>query len=175
MSIPAINEFRNRLRLELGWQDENVKSGWVLMGSVVMYLHGLREEVGDVDLFVTPTKWGELIDKGWDCETPRVDDPPIAATDLEGIDVRLNAFFDWDKRHGYSQFEGGIVKAGIARAEFFEGLWCQSLDQLATWKEYLAANNVHPKHGRDVALIRGYLDGNDTMVMQEVSEDKGAQ
>ena len=127
------------------------------MGSGAMYLHGLREEIGDIDLFVTPGKWGELVEKGWDWETPKAGDPPIAATDIDGIDVRLNAFFDWDKRHGYSQFEGGIVQAAFTHREFFKGVYCQPMWQLLKWKEWLADNNVHAKHGVDSAAIREYL------------------
>lgn len=158
MSLPPLNEFRTRLNMELGWQmEEGIAPSWLLMGSGMMYLHGLREEVGDVDLFVTPEKWGELVGRGWDWETPREGDPPLAAASIDGIDVRLNAFFDWDKRHGEVCFEEGVVAAAFREVEFFKGFYCQSLEQLLVWKEWLAANNVHPKHGADSALIREYL------------------
>lgn len=158
MSLPALNEFRTRLNMELGQQmKEGVKPQWLLMGSGMMYLHGLREEVGDIDLFVTPVKWGELIDKGWDWETPRAGDPPLAAVNIDGIDVRCNAFFDWDERHGRVCFEEGVVAAAFREVAFFKGFYCQSLTQLLMWKEWLAANNVHPKHGTDVMRIKEYL------------------
>lgn len=158
MSLPDIPQLRGRLNLELGPQSlPGIKPDWLLMGSAMMYLYGLREEVGDIDLFVTPEKWGELIGKGWEWETPRAGDPPIAAANIDGIDVRLNAFFDWDKRHGAVCFEEGVVTAAFREVEFFRGFYCQSLSQLLTWKEWLAANNVHPKHGIDAVAIREYL------------------
>lgn len=130
---------------------------WMVFGSGAMYLHGLRQEIGDVDLFVTPAKWGELIGRGWDWETPRAGDPPIAATDIDGL-PRLNAFFAWDGRHDrIFDFEGGIVKAAFAEAKWHRGVWCQSLLQLLRWKEWLFQQGVHEKHGRDADAIRDYL------------------
>ncbi len=151
-----VADLRRQLRAELGDQSKADQPSWLLMGSAVLLLHGLRDEVGDIDLFVTPTKWGELIDRGWRWETPQAGDPPIAAIDLDGLPT-VNAFFDWDRRHGYAFSGAGIVREGFAEAEWFDGFWSQSLEQLRQWKVWLYAQRVHEKHGRDADAIGRYL------------------
>lgn len=127
---------------------------FVLFGSSVMMLHGLRESVGDIDVFVKPWLWGELVDRGWTWRTPRAGDPPFAVRAIPGTGVETHAFFAWDERHDH----GDIVAAAFAGQKVYEGWPCQPLEQLREWKSRLWYDlQVHPKHRTDVDLIDAYL------------------
>lgn len=71
---------------------------FVLFGSAVMYLHGLREQIGDIDLFVGRPLYSALRTSGrWDVCTPRIADPEFLETDC-GVGVPVHAFHAWQRR-----------------------------------------------------------------------------
>lgn len=144
---------------------------WVLFGSSVLYLHGLRsaESVGDVDVFVSRRVWGLLLDllavpgdHGCTVETPRAGDPPFIAYRIK---TPIHLFYDWTKRD----------EEWISVADTFEHAetvsfpildvggrtyadWrCASLDTVRTHKaksyEANLGSAAHAKHGRDLKLI----------------------
>jgi hypothetical protein len=127
---------------------------YVLFGSAVMMMYGLRRDVGDIDMFVKPWLWGELIERGWGWSTPRAGDPPIAIGRLPDLEVEVHAFFEWDERHNFDD----IVTAAFAGGEMVNDWHCQPLEQLLEWKRKLYSANVHPKHGEDAYLIASYLE-----------------
>jgi hypothetical protein len=159
MADPAAAVINVRGEIETIFPGATYNKEWMLFGSSVMFLHGLRDEIQDVDIFVSPVLWGMLIASGWDWKTPKADDPPIAEKEICGFTI--HAFFDWDQRHGYRIFEGGIVNSAFAHAikEIHHGkeFWCQSLEELLRWKKWLYSNQVHEKHGRDAKTIEIYL------------------
>jgi hypothetical protein len=128
-------------------------SDYVLFGSAVLMLHGIRHVGGDVDVFVTAEAWLTLVnERRWRVHLPRRDDPPFAEAHVLGVPV--HAFYAWDGRH---EFGRDIVADAFASRELVQGWPCQSLALLRDWKRNLYAANVHPKHGRDVELIDAYL------------------
>lgn len=128
-------------------------SEYLLFGSAVLMLHGIRHVGGDVDLFVTPEAWLVLVnERHWRVHVPRPDDPPFAEAHV--LDVPVHAFYAWDGRH---EFGRDIVADAFATREDVQGWPCQALELLRDWKRNLYAANVHAKHGRDVELIDSYL------------------
>jgi hypothetical protein len=72
----------------------------VMFGSVVMLLHGLREEIGDIDLFVSRRLYDELKVRGWIEHRPRVGDPPFLEAHC-GAGVPVHAFYAWTERDSW--------------------------------------------------------------------------
>lgn len=132
---------------------------WVIQGSTVMYLHGIRRVVGDIDIFVSRPTWDALIERGWDCvqaadDYIHCDDPPIARLYIPEHELHVDAWYEWDKRHN---FERDIVSDGIASMELVQGYPCMSLQLLMSWKKWLGGVGAHPKHAADAASISSYL------------------
>lgn len=132
----------------------------VLFGSSVLMLHGLREEIGDIDVFVRGRLYGELYRVGLREERPREGDPPFLVFDgVEGeMSVPVHFFYDWTARDEW-------VSPGecFARAKMYRGWPCCPLDLVARHKHAalmrLAAEGVRiegspwDKHRRDLALL----------------------
>lgn len=125
----------------------------VLFGSTVMFLHGLRKEVGDIDIFVSRKLWGKLLARGWEWRTPKAGDPPFLAKRVNGIDAEINVFFEWDARHQQPYHGFSMIMGAFLFSENVQGLYCQPLDQLYEWKKWLCERNVHPKHCKDALLM----------------------
>lgn len=87
------------LRSELGSIPGRFANESVLFGSVVMYLHGLREEVGDIDVFVSAYVYAKLRDRNdWIEQYPREGDPPLLEYAPADSLVPIHAFSQWTKR-----------------------------------------------------------------------------
>lgn len=130
---------------------------YVLFGSAVLYLHGLREPdtVGDVDVFVSRRVWGALLaDQMSYVLTPQAGDPPMIERVTE---PPLHLFYDWTARDA-----GWITRAGcFAAAEKVRGWQCVSLATIRSHKvgayDANRASARHAKHRRDIALIDAAL------------------
>jgi hypothetical protein len=86
------------LRAELRSVDADVMGDYVVFGSTVLLLHGLRLTVGDVDLFVRPWLYRALRDQlGWTELWPGEHDPPML--ERHGVaPVPVHAFKAWQQR-----------------------------------------------------------------------------
>jgi hypothetical protein len=134
---------------------------YVLFGSAVLWLHGIRDEIGDVDVFVTGRVWGALWDlfqleddKQVTVETPRAGDPPFLSIPLASHPIHV--FFDWSKRDEWLS-----VPDAFASAETVGGWRCVPLEMLRAWKATAHAENIdsarHQKHADDLVLIDAHL------------------
>lgn len=127
----------------------------VLFGSAVMMLHGLRETIGDVDLFVRREAWAELaVRGGWRVQFPTMGDPPLL--EWRGGPVVVHAFERWAGRDYWMN-----VQQAWERRESVQGWPCIPLAMLARWKRdaarYNAGSEAHAKHSRDADVIEKYL------------------
>lgn len=92
---------------------------FVLFGSTVMLLHGLRESVGDIDIFARPDLYGRLRRRPeWAEFCPREGDPAFLEADL-GVGVPVHVFHSWQRRDPMVD-----VGACFRHAEVVEGLPC---------------------------------------------------
>lgn len=138
----------NELRLPRGQ--------WVLCGSGVMVMHGLRDHrpMGDIDIFIATRPWFTILSKaaieGWRIFTTdptdykRRADPPYLYRDMHGIEV--NIFFDW-RRRGVGDLDINLL---ILNAEEIEGVPCAPLQMLYDWKK----STGRAKDVDDVAVLR---------------------
>lgn len=109
------------LRREL-YSHEAGPGDYVLFGSAVMYLHGLREQIGDIDLFVRRQVYGRMRQwPEWVEHCPREGDPPFLEADL-GVGVPVHAFHSWQRRDPMVD-----VGACFRNAETVQGLSCVPL------------------------------------------------
>lgn len=126
---------------------------YVLFGSAVLYLHGIRsaESVGDVDVFVSRRVWGQMLEMEADVLTPRAGDPPL----LEFADLTagkaLHAFYGWSARDPWMS-----VEACFDSAEDVGGWRCASLEVIRGHKAHAHLSPDRAKHERDLALIDSY-------------------
>jgi len=108
----------------------------VIFGSAVMKLHGLKEEIGDVDLFVSQRAYDRLRRQGWVELRPAEHDPPF----LEGqsiitrsLSVRsvmdFHAFYTWTSRDAWLD-----VPECFARSERVGGVMAIPLSLVAKHK-----------------------------------------
>lgn len=126
---------------------------YVLFGSAVLYLHGLRdpETVGDIDVFVSRRVWGAIFSQPLSfVRTPGVEDPPF----IERVtDPALHIFYDWTPRDA----EWMTMRECFDTAEQVRGWQCASLATIRGHKVGASKANPgserHAKHLRDVALI----------------------
>ena len=142
-----------RISNALDWLADDMRDAgvgndaWLLTGSVVLWLHGIRESVGDIDVFVTPEAWDRLnahvdVDgKGWEIVTPNPDHPPLLRKKIMGVTV--DAWKEW------AHPQDMTVEYAFATREIKAGYPVMSLDALREWKTKL----THPKHAADVKLI----------------------
>jgi hypothetical protein len=93
----------DQLRAELdgaaraaGYSDSTI-APWALFGSTVLALWGLRNDVGDIDVFVDGSIWRHLDDTGrWTFRCPNPSDPGYLERELKGRPV--HAFYAWTSR-----------------------------------------------------------------------------
>lgn len=128
------------LRREL---DKAVDGEVVLFGSVVLYLHGLRDTIGDVEFFTTLPRWYSLLSRGWAVEEPVVGDPQFLTADL-GVGVPVHAF------HAWCPSDWGVCRDACFReAEMVQGWPCAPLWLIASHKRC----SLHIVGGRGVELV----------------------
>lgn len=159
----TMNPVDNAL-MELGHQLDGIGArdrDYVVFGSSVMYLHRLREDVGDVDVFVSRRVWGRLLAaENWSVLTPRAGDPPLLELPARGVhheDRRpIHAFYDWTARDEWLS-----VARCFELAEKVKGFMCIPLAEVARQKhEAWAANPddpTHEKHRADLALLSRHV------------------
>lgn len=131
---------------------------YVLFGSAVLYLHGIRsgESVGDIDVFVTRHAWGNLLAlDGVRVLTPRAGDPPF----LEFHDLcrtPIHVFYDWTARDGWLSVQECFDTAEDVRGATGYPFRCASLATIRAHKD-AAISRGHAKHVADVRAIDRYL------------------
>lgn len=131
---------------------------YVLFGSAVLYLHGLRapETVGDIDVFVSRRVWGAIFGQQLSfVRTPQAGDPPF----IERVtDPPLHIFYDWTVR------DSAWITMGecFLTAENVRGWQCASLATIRGHKSGAAKANPgserHAKHLHDIERIDAHLD-----------------
>lgn len=102
---------------------------YVVFGSAVLYLHGLRDRIGDVDVFVAPESYMHLKWlQGWEEHEPVVGDPRFLEGDV-GAGVPVHAFHSW------CPSDWGVCRDACFReAEMVQGLPCVPLWLCASHK-----------------------------------------
>lgn len=123
---------------------------WALFGSTVLLLHGIREQVGDVDVFVTHSIWEYLARRvAWSVHLPDPDDPPYLERHVGGY--KVHAFYAWTLKDP----EVDALQCRRA-AELVHGWWCTPLDLIRVHKAMARKHGDNPrmaKHHRDVEAI----------------------
>lgn len=122
-----------------------------LFGSGVMFLHGLREEVGDLDIFVSHALYAVLQGRGWVEHRPRMFDPPFLESSVPG-EPTMNVFAAWKSRGMLIDLDTLLYAPEVVR-----GWPCQSLQQLCMWKASIAHHSTRPNDWQDVAKIAEFL------------------
>lgn len=158
------------MRAPVGWDDlrhellaVDAGGGYVLFGSAVLLLHGIRKHVGDIDVYVTPVVYDRLGGRGWEEQRPHPTDPPFLEFTSPWC-PRVHAFFDWSPRDDWMR---GTLPAALREAEMREGWRCAPLDivrghkygcimQLAR-EGVDVAGTVWEKHVHDVRAIDAHL------------------
>lgn len=102
---------------------------YVVFGSSVMRLHGLRDQVSDVDLFVTAPRFAMLRrHPEWVELRPRDDDPPLLETNYQGVD--FHAFYAWTSRDHWICAPEAFIQRGLVHS-----LPCIPLSMVAFHKQ----------------------------------------
>jgi hypothetical protein len=132
---------------------------YAVFGSLVMLFHGLRDEIGDVDVFAAPSLWEVLANRPpgnglrWSVRIPDPLDPPILEAHAGGLTV--HAFYRWQER----DFPAVDADACRQAAEFVHGWWCTPLWLIRQHKAHSLAQpgaDTCPrqvKHRRDLVVI----------------------
>lgn len=140
------------LRAELRAIEAEWRGGYVLFGSAVMLLHGLRETIGDVDLFVRVEVWAALWRRGWLQRTPHPLDPPLLEAHPPGGLV-VHAFERWRSGDPWVDparcFRERETVAGWPCAPL-EVVREQKAGSVALWG---ADHPANAKHVRDLELL----------------------
>ena len=116
-------------------------SDFVIFGSGPLLAHGLRQEIGDLDVVVRGTVW------------PRVSEYGIPAV---GVISRTPMALFWDGRIEFSPkwiSEEWDTDDLIGRAEIIEGLPFAQLTDVLAYKQQLG----RPKDGPDIEALLGLL------------------
>lgn len=134
---------------------------WVLFGSTVLLLYGLRDRVGDVDVFVDPAITRVLRARpGWTVHTPDPADPSFLERTVDGETVHV--FDDWTSRDP----EVCALQCRAA-AVLVHGWWCTPLQIIRMHKAMSVAKHGdelgQAKHLPDIAAIDALTTG-DTCV-----------
>lgn len=127
----------------------------MLFGSAVLLLHGLREAVGDVDVFVSPGLWSALAaGPEWERLQPDPHDPPFLQRYINGL--KVHAFYAWTDRDP----EVDATQCRRA-AERVDGWPCTPLAIVRMHKQMSIAKHPgsepHRKHIADVEAIDEHL------------------
>lgn len=126
---------------------------FTLFGSSVMYLHGLRDQIGDIDMFVSRPLYDALKIRGWEEQVPREEDPPLLEAWLPGGVLPVHAFYDWKKR--------GMpidVRGLLNEPHWVQGWPVQNLESLRAWKKTIAHESTRPNDWDDIDKITEYLE-----------------
>lgn len=146
----TLDWLRARLESAYGLTD------YVLFGSTVLYLHGLREPetVSDVDVFVSRRVFDHLTDPRfrlsyvpeWSVEEPRVGDPPFLRSTTS---PPVSAFWTWTQRDHWMS-----VKRCFDDSERVRGWNCASLETVRHHKRNAGRDDgKRAKHLRDLAVL----------------------
>jgi hypothetical protein len=141
--------------------DGEMGADWVVFGSFVLLLHGLREGIGDVDVFVAPSLWVALSGTlNWRLQLPNRKDPPLLERLVGG--VRVHAFYAWTTSEPVVTAEEAREQAEVVGVGV--DAWpCVPLSLIRRHKiasrEYNPGSVGHNKHRADIAAIDGYLGG----------------
>lgn len=121
---------------------------YVLIGSIVMWLRGIRSGVGDVDVFTDREIYDRLkAREGWCERFPDPGNPPLLERRRDGLCIHV--WYDFFDTH----FPGDIHRQAFESAECVRGWNCQSLALIREWKSLV----VRPKDVADVALIDRFM------------------
>ncbi|MEU3522863.1 hypothetical protein AB0E62_03185 [Streptomyces sp. NPDC038707] len=130
--------FRQLLSLNLPADD------YVIAGSGPLFAHGLRRDIGDVDVVAGGAAWGKALELGHPKAAPLGYAQHIVLFD--GAVEILDSWF------------GHPADRLIPEAEIIEGFRFMPLRWVLEWKMKFMANGVRrEKDQRDVALMRQYL------------------
>lgn len=127
---------------------------WCAFGSFPLYLHGIRKEYSDIDLFVAPELWQRMV-HGWSVRLPDPAHPPFLTRTFVG-GVEVNAFYAW-------RADEPEVDATICRrqAAFVHDMPCAPLalirEHKAVTLERYPDSARHAKHRADVAAIDAFV------------------
>lgn len=131
--------------------------GYVIFGSAVMKLYDLKDEIGDVDVFVSQHSYAKLRkNPRWTEQRPRRDDPPFLAARYGDMD--FHAFYAWT-------FREPLIDAPecFARAHRKDGVIAIPLELVAEQKAYSVrlhgAEGRWAKHRTDLDTINAYIAG----------------
>ncbi|MFI2039153.1 hypothetical protein ACH470_31580 [Streptomyces bottropensis] len=117
---------------------------YVIAGSGPMFAHGIRGDIGDVDVVAGGAAWGRALELG----KPEVA-PFGYAQHVVLFDGSVEILDGW---FGYP------VDALIAEAEIIEGIRFMPLVRVLEWKvKFMGSEVGREKDCRDIALIRRYM------------------
>ncbi|MFJ6179869.1 hypothetical protein [Streptomyces sp. NPDC092295] len=134
--------FHNLFSLRLPAED------YVISGSGPLLLHGIRREIGDLDVVARGAAWEVARRFGTSEEAPLGWAQRISL--MNGSIEVLNGWFDYS------------VDSLIMEAEVFEGIRFMPLLRVIEWKLRLVENGVgRDKDLRDISDIRVYLEMKD--------------
>lgn len=152
-----------RVDLHVAAQLTGESRPYALFGSSVMLLHGLRDTIGDIDVFVTPAMWQTLAGRlRWQalipghCDPPP-SDPPILETRAGGLTI--HAFYEWQVRDWPAVSAADCLQG----AQLVHGWWCAPLTLIRQHKAWSLAqpgadtDERQAKHRRDIAAIDAHL------------------
>lgn len=153
--MPSLDDLRAELddlaaRVErVHGVDLDAGRSWVCFGSFVLYLHRLREQFGDVDIFVSPAMFDRLGRRPqWSRRRPDPADPPYLERSYSGVPVHV--FADWTAK------DPEVDARQCRRASERVHDWpCAFLDVIRLHKAMSRKHgpDAHPKHALDVAAI----------------------
>lgn len=134
------------LREELSMADA-AESDYVLFGSMPMWFNGLRDAVGDIDVFVTRPVYDRLATKSyWIEQLPREDDPPFLEL---AVPPPIHVFYAWTSRDKHMNVKRNFAEAQVSK----DGWRYAPLTEVRKWK--VEANR--PKDLPDVEAIDRFL------------------
>jgi hypothetical protein len=105
-------------------------AGYVLFGSAVLLLHGLRDEVGDIDVHVTEHIYERLRERDWREREPDPAHPRLLEFEAPGC-PRVHAFYAWQAGDPWISETFPVM---MREAEMVEGWRCAPLDIIRSHK-----------------------------------------
>lgn len=129
-----------------------------IFGSAVMLLHGIVDDIGDVDGFITREAWATLAVRHrdvWRVKFPAIGDPPLL--EWTGGERTVHLFERWTSRDHWLK-----VRHAWEKRELVNGWPCVPLTMVRDWKVAADKANpvsaVHAKHLLHVELINAHLE-----------------